>query len=100
MPVIQPQFDEQGSPPAGTELRFNEYGSGGIQTANAQPRLQLFPVAPTQPKSCSIVEQYVEFAILVELQTTDPIEFDDGRTVNAAKDALIQLLIEFRQAAT
>src|ERR1700691_123510 len=97
--VLQPQFGEQGSPPARTELSFNEYGSGRIQTANAQPRLQLLPVAPAQPKYCSIVEQHVEFAILVELQTADPIESDDGRTVNAAKDALIQLLIELRQAA-
>jgi hypothetical protein len=61
--------------------------------------LQLFAVASAQPKSRSVVEQHVVFTILVQLETTNAIELNDGRTVNPAKGRLIQLLIEFCHAA-
>jgi hypothetical protein len=60
--------------------------------------LQLFAVASAQPKSGSVVEQHVVFTILVQLETTNAIELNDSRTVNSAKDRLIQLLIEFCHA--
>ena len=68
-------------------------------TSDVQAALQLLAVASAQSKSGSIVEQHVVVTILVKLETTNAIELNDSRTVNPAKDRLIQLLIEFRQAA-
>jgi hypothetical protein len=55
-------------------------------TSEIQAGLQLLAVAPAQPKSGSIVDQHVEFTILVQLETANAIEFNDNRTVNSAKD--------------
>src|SRR5712671_8201906 len=73
----------------------------GFQRSTAthgQPSLQLFPVTPAHPEFGSIVESHLVFTILAQLQPLDSIEIDYSRTVNTAKDGLIQLLIEFGKA--
>jgi len=67
--------------------------------ANAQPRLQLFTVASAQPESGTIFDQHLVFPVVIEFQALDPIEVHNRRTVNATKDARIQILFEIRHAA-
>ena len=63
--------------------------------AKAQASLQLLAIASAQPEPGLIVEPHIVFAVCTELQPFDSIEINDSRTVNTAKERLIQLSLEF-----
>src|SRR5271168_91381 len=67
-------------------------------TVEIHAGLQLLPITPAHAQAGSVVEQHVVFPILVQLETANAIQPNDGRTVNPAEDRLIQLLVEFRHA--
>src|SRR5882757_2209839 len=60
--------------------------------------LQLFAKPPAQSQFLAALQDNLVFARTVDLERPHPAQIDDGRTMDAAEDLGIQLLLELRQA--